>query len=210
VRHSFVAGQGLETSGNVVIGNRLTGNGLPGVAFHLHTASTGQNVNDNVIVGNYIAGNGADTEDAATPGPTGINVFGVAPITGTVIAGNVIKDEQVDIAVSTASPAVVDVHLNDLLGQQIGLDNLGSGGVEAGHRPLTRQEAPSSELAQQRHNIIPNEQGQRRQAECAAEGLYPPSVLGDPHLHPNPFSSKPRTSPIGLLITSTVDAIPTL
>jgi nitrous oxidase accessory protein NosD len=127
----FVAGQGLETSGNVVIGNRLTGNGLPGVAFHLHTASTGQNVNDNVIVGNYIAGNGADTEDAATPGPTGINVFGVAPITGTVIAGNVIKDEQVDIAVSTISPAVVDVHLNDLLGQQIGLDNLGSGGVDA-------------------------------------------------------------------------------
>jgi nitrous oxidase accessory protein NosD len=127
----FVAGQGLETSGNVVIGNRLTGNGLPGVAFHLHTASTGQNVNNNVIVGNYIAGNGADTEDAATPGPTGINVFGVAPITGTVIAGNVIKDEQVDIAVSTVSPAVVDVHLNDLLGQQIGLDNLGSGGVDA-------------------------------------------------------------------------------
>jgi parallel beta-helix repeat protein len=127
----FVAGQGLETSGNVVIGNRLTGNGLPGVAFHLHTANAGQNVNDNVIIANYIAGNGADTEDAATPGPTGINVFGVAPITGTVIADNVIKDEQVDIAVNTGSPAVVDTHLNNLLGQQIGIDNLGSGGVNA-------------------------------------------------------------------------------
>jgi parallel beta-helix repeat protein len=127
----FVAGQGLETSGNVVIANRLTGNGLPGVAFHLHTASTGQNVDDNVIVGNYIAGNGADTEDAATPGSTGINVFGVAPIIGTVIADNVIKDEQVDIAVNTVSPAVVDVHLNDLLGKQIGVDNLGTGTVNA-------------------------------------------------------------------------------
>jgi parallel beta-helix repeat protein len=127
----FVAGNGLETSGNVVVGNRLTGNGLPGVAFHLHTANTGQNVNDNVIIGNYIAGNGADTEDAATPGPTGINVFGVAPITGTVIADNVIKDEQVDVAVNTVSPAVVDAHLNNILGKQIGVDNLGTGAVDA-------------------------------------------------------------------------------
>ena len=127
----FVAGMGLETSGNVVSHNRLTGNGLPGVAFHLHTAKTGQNVDDNLIVSNYIAGNGADTADAATPGPTGINVFGVAPITGTVIADNVIRNEQVDIAVNTVSPAVVDAHLNNLLGQQIGVDNLGSGGVDA-------------------------------------------------------------------------------
>jgi parallel beta helix pectate lyase-like protein len=125
----FVAGKGLETAGNVVIGNRLTGNGLPGVAFHLHTAQTGQNVNDNLIVGNYIAGNGADTEDAATPGPTGINVFGVAPITGSVIVQNVIKDEAVDIAVNT--PALVDAHLNDLLGNSIGLANLDGGEVNA-------------------------------------------------------------------------------
>jgi hypothetical protein len=120
----FVAGTGLETSGSVVIGNRLTGNGLPGVAVHLHTAKTGQNVDDNLIVGNYIAGNGADTGDAATPGPTGINVFGAAAIFGTVIAHNVIKDEQVDIVVRTVSPAVVDAHLNNLLGGQIGVDNL--------------------------------------------------------------------------------------
>jgi nitrous oxidase accessory protein NosD len=32
----FVAGNGLEAARNVVIGNRLTSNGLPGVAFHLH------------------------------------------------------------------------------------------------------------------------------------------------------------------------------
>jgi hypothetical protein len=125
----FVAPPGLETSGNVVVGNRLTGNGLPGVAFHLHTASPGQNLNDNLIVGNYIAGNGADTEDAATPGPTGINVFGVAPITGVVIVQNVIKKEAVDMAANT--PALVDVHLNNLLGQQIGVDNLNGGTVNA-------------------------------------------------------------------------------
>jgi hypothetical protein len=125
----FVAGTGLETAGNVVIGNRLTGNGLPGVAFHLHTAKTGQNVNDNLIVDNYIEGNGADTADAATPGPTGINVFGVAPITGTVIVQNVIKDEAVDIAVNT--PGLVDAHLNDLLSNHIGLANLDGGEVNA-------------------------------------------------------------------------------
>jgi nitrous oxidase accessory protein NosD len=125
----FVAPPGLETSGNVVVGNRLTDNGLPGIAFHLHTASPGQNLNDNLIVGNYIASNGADTEDAATPGPTGINVFGVAPITGIVIVQNVIKNEAVDIAANTA--ALVDVHLNNLLGQQIGVDNLDGGTVNA-------------------------------------------------------------------------------
>ncbi|MBV8892166.1 MAG: right-handed parallel beta-helix repeat-containing protein [Acidobacteria bacterium] len=125
----FVAPPGLETSGNVVVGNRLTGNGLPGVAFHLHTASPGQNLNNNLIVGNYIADNGADTEDAATPGPTGINVFGVAPITGIAIVQNVIKNEAVDIATNTA--ALVDVHLNNLLGQQIGVDNLDGGMVNA-------------------------------------------------------------------------------
>ena len=125
----FVAGNGLEAAGNVVIGNRLTGNGLPGVAFHLHTASPGQNLNDNLIVGNYIAGNGADTEDAATPGPTGINVFGVGPITGVSIVQNVIKDEAVDIAANT--PAPLDVHLNNLLGKQIGVDNLDDGTVNA-------------------------------------------------------------------------------
>lgn len=27
-----------------------------------------------MIIGNYIAGNGADTDDTATPGPTGINI----------------------------------------------------------------------------------------------------------------------------------------
>jgi parallel beta-helix repeat protein len=122
---------GLETAGNVVVGNRLTNNGLPGVAFHLHTAYTGQNLNNNLIADNYIASNGADTEDAATPGSTGINVFATteATTTGTVIVQNVIKDEQVDIAANTNG--LIDAHLNNLLGKAIGVDNLGSGTVNA-------------------------------------------------------------------------------
>jgi hypothetical protein len=71
---------GTSNRGNVIINNRLTHNGLPGVAMHSHTA--GQNLDDNVIVSNYIAFNGPDTADAATPGPTGINVFGVSPVSG--------------------------------------------------------------------------------------------------------------------------------
>jgi parallel beta-helix repeat protein len=125
----FVAPTGLETAGNVVIGNSLTLNGLPGVAFHLHTALAGQNLDDNLIVRNVISGNGADTQDAATPGPTGINVFGAAPISGTVIVENAISKEQVDIAANNGG--IVDAHLNNLLGNKIGVGNLGKGTVNA-------------------------------------------------------------------------------
>lgn len=125
----FVAGGGLEAAGNVVIGNTLTDNGLPGVAFHLHTSLTGQNLDDNLVAGNVIFGNGADTGDAATPGPTGINVFGAAPITGTVIVQNVIRKEEIDIAANNGG--AVDAHLNNLLGKKIGVDNLGTGTVNA-------------------------------------------------------------------------------
>ena len=118
---------GAKNYGNVVIGNKLTDNGLPGVALHSHTPN--QNLNNNSIIANQISGNHADTDDAATPGPTGINIFGVSPILGTTISGNIITNEAVDIAIST--PSEVDAHLNDLLGKMIGLDNLGTGTVDA-------------------------------------------------------------------------------
>jgi parallel beta-helix repeat protein len=118
---------GAQNYGNVVIGNKLTDNGLPGVAMHSHTP--GQNLNNNSIIANQISGNHADSDDAVTPGPTGINVFGVSPVRGTTISQNIIKDEAVDVAVNT--PATVDIHLNDLLGRKIGVANLGSGSVDA-------------------------------------------------------------------------------
>ena len=134
----FTPAPGTATYGNVVVGNRVTDNALPGVALHSH--APGQTLTDNAIIGNYIAGNGADTDDTATPGPTGINIAsgrtpgGVvvgSPITGTIVSQNVIERESVAIAISNPAGAVVNLHLNDLGSRHVGVDNLGAGSVNA-------------------------------------------------------------------------------
>jgi hypothetical protein len=84
------------------------------------------NANDNVIVGNYISGNAADG-DLPTTVPTGISVLGTTPITGLVIADNIIENEDIDIATQTAS--LVEAHLNTLEGKKIGIANLNPGGL---------------------------------------------------------------------------------
>jgi hypothetical protein len=89
----FSDGYGKGTmSGNLVIANELTDNGLGGVAMHSHVGPSfglpADDFNGNVIIGNYIAGNLADQADTATPGPVGININsgdGGSPIYGTVI-----------------------------------------------------------------------------------------------------------------------------
>lgn len=123
----FASFPSAATYGNVVINNQLTGNDLPGVAMHGHTPN--QNLNNNVIIGNQISGNGADTDDAATPGPTGIVISGIDPITGTIIAGNTISLEAVDVAIF--APGDARVQRNTFTGG-IGIANLGRGGVVNG------------------------------------------------------------------------------
>jgi parallel beta-helix repeat protein len=123
----FASVPGAQSYGNVIINNQVRGNGLPGVAMHSHTP--GQILNDNMIVGNQISGNGADTADAATPGPAGINVFGVSTVTGTVISGNSIQGEDDDIVTNTSGE--VAIHFNNLLGGKLGVNNLGGGAVDA-------------------------------------------------------------------------------
>src|SRR6266853_99919 len=115
---------------NIVIGNRLTGNGQPGVAMHAHKA--GARLTGNLITGNYIADNGADVSDTLTAGPTGINIHAGAsgePLTDNVVTGNTIERESLDVAVSTSAP--IDVHLNDLAGGGVGVANLGTGTINA-------------------------------------------------------------------------------
>ncbi len=121
-------GQG-RTSDNVIIHNTLTGNGIGGVSLHTHVGPNfgkpADDMSGNQIIGNYIAGNLADSADTATPGRVGINInsgHGGSPVWGTVISQNVIRDEDVDIAIST--PAPVDIHLNDLLGGHVGAANI--------------------------------------------------------------------------------------
>jgi parallel beta-helix repeat protein len=123
----FASIPGASSYGNVVVNNFLKDNGLPGIAMHAHAPN--QNLNDNMLVGNTILGNGADTEDAATPGPTGINLYAFVPATGNIVSGNFIRNETDDVAISTA--ALVQVEFNNLLGGNTGLDNIGTGSVDA-------------------------------------------------------------------------------
>lgn len=123
----FASVPGAATYNNVVIGNIAKSNGGPGVAMHSHTP--GQFLTGNRIIDNTLSGNGADTGDAATAGPTGINLFAVSPASGTVISGNMISDESIDLAVNTK--AVITAHLNQFLGGGTGISNLGAGSIDA-------------------------------------------------------------------------------
>ena len=123
----FSDGNGSGTvAGNLIVRNTLIGNGLGGVALHTHVGPAFglplDNFYGNVIIGNFIAKNLPDQGDTATPGNVGININsggGGTPVRGTVISYNVIRDEDVDIAVNT--PGEVDIHLNDLGGDKIGV-----------------------------------------------------------------------------------------
>jgi nitrous oxidase accessory protein NosD len=130
----FAPGPGAYNNGNVVINNQLHDNGLPGVTMHIHgfapAPAPSVKLNDNQIIGNHIYGNAADTEDAATPGTTGINIYSAAPITGTVIDQNVFENEAINIAFKAPSGSIT-AHFNDFNEKGIGIDNLGAGSVNA-------------------------------------------------------------------------------
>jgi hypothetical protein len=137
------AGQG-RVSGNLILHNVLTGNGIGGVSLHTHVGPAygfpADDMSGNQIIGNYIAGNLADCCDTATPGRVGININsggGGSPVWGTVISQNVIRDEDVDVAVNT--PAELDLHLNDLLGGKIGVADVCAYDNGAGARVCTGQ-----------------------------------------------------------------------
>ena len=130
----FAPFPGTRDSGNVVINNDLYNNGLPGVTMHNHAAAPAPappvNMDDNMIIGNRIWGNGKDTEDAATSGPTGINLFSKAPVNGTVVSQNTIYDESIGIAFN-APANQISAHFNNFEFNGVGVDNIGTGVVSA-------------------------------------------------------------------------------
>jgi parallel beta-helix repeat protein len=134
----YAAGPGNINYGNVAISNLLVGNGLPGVAMHNHVApSTAPPVTlrDNSVIDNHLRGNGADTMDAATKGPTGINIYGALPLTGMVVTGNVMEDEDIGISFNTSAtgpdaPPQLQAHLNQFDPHTIGISNLGTATVD--------------------------------------------------------------------------------
>ncbi|MES2222844.1 MAG: right-handed parallel beta-helix repeat-containing protein [Acidobacteriota bacterium] len=130
----FAPSPGTSDSGNVVIDNTLIGNGNAGVAMHNHgfapSPAPGVNLNDNVIIGNHFSGNGADSGDSATPGTVGINIYSVAPITGTVVSQNTFDNEAIDVAFK-ASSGQLSVHFNNFRRGAIGVDNLGTAPINA-------------------------------------------------------------------------------
>lgn len=130
----FAPFPGTVNTANVVNGNYLYDNGLPGVTMHNHASAPAPapriNLNDNVIIGNHIYGNAADTEDAATSGTTGINIYSTGPITGLVVAQNFFSDETIDVAFK-APGGSLDAHFNDFSQGSIGIDNLGSAVISA-------------------------------------------------------------------------------
>jgi len=129
----FAPAPGATASGNVVIGNDLLDNGMPGVAMHNHAFAPAPappvNLNDNAIIGNHFSGNAADASDTATSGPTGINIASLAPVTGTVIDRNSFDSEAVDIAFKVPAGELA-AHFNSF-STGTGIDNLGSGTVDA-------------------------------------------------------------------------------
>ena len=123
----FASIPGTKAYGNVVVNNLVSENGLPGIALHAHAPN--QNLNDNMIVGNTVLNNAADTADAFTSGPTGINLYSLMPATGNIISGNMIQGEAIDVAVR--NPALVQVQFNNLSGLNVGVQNFGVGAVDA-------------------------------------------------------------------------------
>lgn len=130
----FAPFPGTTNAGNVVIDNDLRDNGATGVAMHNHVAAPPPgppvNMNDNVIVGNHISGNGPDNVGVPSSDPTGINVFSMAPVSGTVISQNDIEQESIDVGFNAPS-GQMNVHLNNFNDKATGVDNFGAAAIDA-------------------------------------------------------------------------------
>ena len=132
----FAGPPGGQNTNNVVIGNVVADNALPGVALHAH--SPFQSLSGHQIIGNQLSGNGPDS-DPGTTTPTGISLYSrdetgmgvAAPLTGIVIAQNVITHEDIDIVMNAENGSSdVAVHFNSLP-KRVGIENVDAGTISA-------------------------------------------------------------------------------
>ena len=124
---------GSSTHDNLVAGNKLFGNGEAGVALHIH--GPGVTLDNNVIVGNTIHDNGGDPDPAVNLPSIGIEIFSDAANGGGAINGakvdlNTISSQTVGVYVGTGALSPV-LRLNHLEGTTTGVDNAGTGTVDA-------------------------------------------------------------------------------
>lgn len=129
----FAPGPGNINTGNVVINNIIWNNGATGVAMHNHAAppmTPPVNFNDNAIIGNDFSGNGPDNPGAPTSGPTAINIFSAAPITGTVVSENTFQNEAIDIGFTAPAGSQLNAHFNNF-SRGVAIDNMGAAPVDA-------------------------------------------------------------------------------
>lgn len=123
----FASAPGTMSFGNVVVANYLAENGHPGISLHGHAPN--QVLNDNLMLGNTLANNGADTSDAATSGPTGINLYSLLPVSGNMMIGNAIQGESIDVSIKApgipvgSAPVPALVQFNALEGNGVGVLN---------------------------------------------------------------------------------------
>ncbi len=134
----YAPGPGAQNYGNTAIGNLLVGNGLPGIAMHNHAWPPGAppvTFRDNSVIGNTLRSNGADSRDAATAGPTGINIYSVFPIAGLVITNNIFEDEAIGISFNAPAtwlnaPSQMQAHFNLFEAGTIGISDLGTASID--------------------------------------------------------------------------------
>ncbi len=129
---------GSRAYANHVSANRIVGNAGAGIIVRtgLETALPGARNPDasrNALVNNFIAENGKrnssniQRDAVAKDGQAGIFIGGGSNVIDTLVTGNVIDDEAVDISFNSAS--TLDMHLNDLLGRKVGVANTNPAGL---------------------------------------------------------------------------------
>ncbi len=106
------AGPGTAVYNNLILDNEASGNGLAGLTLHSHTP--GQDLNGNVIVGNQFSHDNLDGDFDFAPATdsetTGIFLASAAPLTGTVVKNNVIRDVHFGIWTLNVPPIPVNAN----------------------------------------------------------------------------------------------------